>query len=153
MRQYEYSAVLAALKESKFLDITGSEGQELVKRKKAYDPANPMSHADTYTDFEKYPHAYKPENITPNPRVPGGEKAKRKKNKSSGPSSAPKVKQPKPTGFEGWSQLSVDNTSRDANMFSQSSTQILLLLPKRPLTNMRTSITRKHPCSSGRIPN
>lgn len=37
MRNFQpYSAVVAALKESRFLEVSGEEGEELVKRKKAY---------------------------------------------------------------------------------------------------------------------
>jgi lupus La protein len=39
MRQYQpYSAVVAALRESKFLEVTGPEGMEEIKRKTPYDP-------------------------------------------------------------------------------------------------------------------
>lgn len=39
MRSFQpYSAVIAALKDSKFLDVSGEEGEELVKRKVPYKP-------------------------------------------------------------------------------------------------------------------
>ncbi|KAF9874798.1 La domain-containing protein [Colletotrichum karsti] len=41
MRRFQpYSAVVAALKESASLEISGEEGEELIKRKQAYTPSN-----------------------------------------------------------------------------------------------------------------
>jgi lupus La protein len=46
MRQFQpYSAVVAALRESNFLEISGEEGQEVVKRKKAYTSSTDLQKA------------------------------------------------------------------------------------------------------------
>ena len=47
------SAVVAALRESAFLDVTGPEGQEVVKRKVAYDPTFPRSKVESRSIYVK----------------------------------------------------------------------------------------------------
>jgi hypothetical protein len=47
------SAVVAALRESAFLEVTGPEGQEEVKRKVAYDPTFPRSKAESRSVYVK----------------------------------------------------------------------------------------------------
>jgi lupus La protein len=47
------SAVVAALRESQFLEVTGPEGHEQVKRKVAYDPAAPRSTSESRSVYVK----------------------------------------------------------------------------------------------------
>lgn len=47
------SAVVAALKESTLLEVTGAEGQEQVKRKVPYDPAIPRAKAESRSVYVK----------------------------------------------------------------------------------------------------
>lgn len=47
------SAVVAALRDSSFLEVTGPEGQEQVKRKVAYDPNTPRSKAESRSVYVK----------------------------------------------------------------------------------------------------
>ena len=55
MRSFQpYSAVVAALRESKFLDIEGEEGKETIKRKVAYQPmANAKAKTEAATVYVK----------------------------------------------------------------------------------------------------
>ncbi|KAL2061918.1 hypothetical protein VTL71DRAFT_7296 [Oculimacula yallundae] len=47
------SAVVAALRESKFLDVSGPEGMEEVKRKVAWDPTTPKSKSESRSIYAK----------------------------------------------------------------------------------------------------
>ncbi|KAF5718121.1 hypothetical protein FMUND_5413 [Fusarium mundagurra] len=55
MRTFQpYSAVIAALKDSKFLELSGEEGEEVVKRKTPYQPMNaPKSKVEAATVYVK----------------------------------------------------------------------------------------------------
>lgn len=54
MRRFQpYSAIVAALKDSKFLDVTGEEGEEMVSRKVAYDPNTPVSKTEARSVYVK----------------------------------------------------------------------------------------------------
>src|ERR1700709_1719596 len=47
------AAVVAALRDSAFLEVTGAEGQEQVKRKVPYDPTIPRAKAESRTVYVK----------------------------------------------------------------------------------------------------
>ncbi|KAF5686722.1 RNA-binding La1 [Fusarium circinatum] len=55
MRTFQpYTAVIAALKDSKFLELSGEEGEEVVKRKTPYQPMNaPKSKVEAATVYVK----------------------------------------------------------------------------------------------------
>jgi lupus La protein len=54
MKRFQpYSAIVSALKESKFLEVSGSEGEEKVKRKTAYDPTIPKSKSEARSVYVK----------------------------------------------------------------------------------------------------
>ena len=54
MKRFQpYSAIVAALKDSKFLDVTGAEGEELVSRKAPYDPSVPVSKSESRSVYVK----------------------------------------------------------------------------------------------------
>lgn len=54
MRRFQpYSAIVAALQESKFLDVTGEEGSEMVSRKVPYDPTIPRSKGEARSVYVK----------------------------------------------------------------------------------------------------
>jgi lupus La protein len=54
MRRFQpISAVVAALRESNFLEVTGPEGQEQVKRKVAYDPSSGRSKSESRSVYVK----------------------------------------------------------------------------------------------------
>lgn len=54
MRRFQpYSAVVAALKDSRFLNVTGEEGEEMVSRKVAYDPNTPVSKSESRSVYVK----------------------------------------------------------------------------------------------------
>lgn len=54
MKRFQpYSAVITALKQSKFLSITGEEGAEMVARKIAYDPTTPQSASEARSIYAK----------------------------------------------------------------------------------------------------
>lgn len=54
MKRFQpYSAVVAALRDSHFLEVTGVEGQEEVKRKVAYDPTVPRSKVESRSVYVK----------------------------------------------------------------------------------------------------
>lgn len=54
MRRFQpYSAVVAALKESKEIEVAGDEGSETVRRKKAYDPSNSRTKIDERSVYVK----------------------------------------------------------------------------------------------------
>jgi lupus La protein len=54
MRRFQpYSAIVAALKDSKFLNVTGEEGEEMVSRKVAYDPSTPVSKTEARSVYVK----------------------------------------------------------------------------------------------------
>ncbi|RDW69330.1 hypothetical protein BP6252_08350 [Coleophoma cylindrospora] len=102
MRKFQpYSTVVAALKESIFLDITGPTGEESVSRKQAFDPDNVILHQDTYTDYTRYPNSYKPEQVKQSARpIGGGPKEKKSKRSKNSQTGAPKPKKLVVTGFE-----------------------------------------------------
>jgi lupus La protein len=54
MKRFQpYSAVVAALKESKSLNVTGAEGEEVVSRKTAWDPSIPKSKGEARSVYVK----------------------------------------------------------------------------------------------------
>ena len=54
MRRFQpYSGIVAALKDSKFLDVTGEEGEEMVSRKVAYNPNTPVSKTEARSVYVK----------------------------------------------------------------------------------------------------
>lgn len=54
MRRFQpYSAVVTALRDSKFLNVTGEEGEEMVSRKVAYDPNSPISKSESRSVYVK----------------------------------------------------------------------------------------------------
>jgi lupus La protein len=52
-RFHPYSAIVAALKDSKFLNVAGAEGEEVVSRKVAYDPNVPVSKTESRSVYVK----------------------------------------------------------------------------------------------------
>src|ERR1700709_718916 len=52
-RFHPYSAIVAALKDSKFLNVAGAEGEEVVSRKVAYDPNTPASKSEARSVYVK----------------------------------------------------------------------------------------------------
>lgn len=54
MKRFQpYSAIIAALKDSKFLDVSGPEGEEVVCRKVPYDPNTPVSKSEARSVYVK----------------------------------------------------------------------------------------------------
>jgi lupus La protein len=54
MRRFQpYSAIVSALRESKFLNVTGEEGAEMISRKIAYDPTTPRSKTEARSVYVK----------------------------------------------------------------------------------------------------
>ncbi|TAQ85568.1 hypothetical protein B7494_g6113 [Chlorociboria aeruginascens] len=48
-----YESIVAALRDSAFLDVIGDKGEEKVKRKEAYDPTNPRSKSESRSVYVK----------------------------------------------------------------------------------------------------